>query len=721
LLAVEGWSPAVTNTGGSLSGLADGEWVDFGEVNLSPNWQSAVLSFASDVKSLNADKSNRAQPRHTKPTDPLVLEAVHSDETSPGVGQQWTFIRNVKDAAWIRFSQVPLDEGYRRFRAVYGKVTDAPAWIEVRLDAVEGPEVARVPLQQTDRVRGGAIQIYRQAVADVSAEAQGTRDVFLVFHTQDDQPVGEFEYFRFERYRGELPPAKDEVRLEVRLDSPTGEKLGAFYPRYTGGVHAFRDMVATLQPATGTHRLFLVARSALAEPIGRIDSVRLQKAAEPQDPSGIGVPPRADAAGRLILPAPTNRPRSKPADKYGHSAVASNTPRPIWIASRLTAPPTVDGRLDEWTGPSQKLSESWDRNLSAGPASEAWVAYDREALYVAARNPVTNPEALVRGGHQWGKDDGLEIVFQQAFTATPGPIPNLRGYPDGTFESAKAAGAPDEVVGRLAAEVTYRAAIGAGEWTCEWRIPFSACGFGPAQAPVLAFNAGVLKSAQKAWVVWRGTGAATHRVEKAGLLAFPAETIAAGVPQEGLAVWLDAADPVSLETDAEMGVALWRDKSGHGRDAGQPQAAHRPSYAPEALNGRPALQFDEARLTRLELPDLSEVKITATAFAVVSNPEPGSEVNHDPRIFTASDGKGFDYQVGIALSVPGMETGGPRTLSAVFTDRWAKAVRVGCFSPNYQTYLTGLISEVVVHDRKLTQDETDRIRAYLAAKWGLGD
>ena len=46
-------------------------------------------------------------------------------------------------------------------------------------------------------------------------------------------------------------------------------------------------------------------------------------------------------------------------------------------------------------------------------------------------------------------------------------------------------------------------------------------------------------------------------------------------------------------------------------------------------------------------------------------------------------------------------------------------MRVGCFSPNYQTYFTGLIAEIVVYDRKLTEDETDRVRAYLTGKWAL--
>jgi hypothetical protein len=712
-------SPGVVKTEGSISGLMDGDWFAFDRTDLSEGWQSVVMRFASDVKSLNADKSNRAAPRHTKVTDPLVMEAVTNDGASPGIGQQWTFIRNVKDGAWIRFSQVPLGEGYLRFRAVYGKVTDVPAWIEVRLDAADGPEVARAPLEQTDRVRGGSIQLYRQATAELSPDAQGTRDVFLVFRAEGDQPVGEFEYFRFERYRGQIALAKDEVKLEVRVGSPEGEKIGEFHPRYTGGPDTFRDMVATLEPATGTQPLFFVVRSALLEPIGTIDSLRLERAVDPQDWSGIGVPPRTDADGRMILPAPTNRPRSRPADKYAHAATVIQTPRPIWVAARLPEPPIVDGALGEWTGRATKLYESFDRNLSAAPASEAWVGYDDQALYVAVRNPVTNAGALAQGGHQWGKSDGMEVAFQDAFATQPGPILNLYGYPDGTFESVATAGAPPEVVAKLGAAVTYKAAIGQAEWTCEWRIPFAACGLTPQSASLLRFNLGVLKSAQKAWVVWRGTGAATYRVANAGLLVLPAEAAAVGVPRDGLAVWLDSADADSVETDAAMRVAVWEDKSGRSRDATQPNEAWRPTYVADALNGRPSLRFDESRLTRLELPDLSQERITATTFAVISNPEPGAEVNHDPRIFTASDGKEFDYQIGIALTVPGMETGGPRVLSAVFTDRWAKSVRVGCFSPNYQTYLKGLISEIVVYDRKLTENETDRVRAYLTGKWGL--
>ena len=91
-----------------------------------------------------------------------------------------------------------------------------------------------------------------------------------------------------------------------------------------------------------------------------------------------------------------------------------------------------------------------------------------------------------------------------------------------------------------------------------------------------------------------------------------------------------------------------------------------------ALNGKAVLCFTEKRATRLELPDLSKGRMTTTVFAVFSNPVAGDKQNANPRIFTASDGRRYDYQVGISLNVPDMETGGPRQMMATFADRWAQ-------------------------------------------------
>ncbi|MBM4084739.1 MAG: carbohydrate-binding protein, partial [Planctomycetes bacterium] len=398
-------SSGLATSDAGLSNLKDGEWFGFDGVDMSQGWQSVIMRFASDVKQLNADKSNRAHPRHRKATDPLVMQAVSNDGTAAEIGKQWTFIRNVKDGSWIRFNEAPLGEGYERFRVVYGKVTDATAWVEVHLDSAGGPLAARVPLSRTDRVRGASIQIYGEATAEVSADAKGTRDVFLVFRTEDKKPVGEFEYFRLERYRGQIALAKDEVKLEVRVGRKDGEKLGEFYPRCTGGQASFREMVATLEPATGTQPLFLVVRSALAEPVGSIAWLRLEKAAQPQDLTALGLPPRVDAQGRMILPAPTHRPRAKPADKYA-TVIARQAPRPMFLAARSLAGPLAA----EPASRSLALAETWDGNLSAAPRSTAWIAYDDHAIHIAVRHPVTDATALRSSASRWGQDNGMEIA-----------------------------------------------------------------------------------------------------------------------------------------------------------------------------------------------------------------------------------------------------------------------------------------------------------------------
>ena len=707
----------------SVSGCTHGDWLAFDAVDFDQGWQSVVMRFASDVKEMNTDKSARARPRHTKVTDPLVLEAIHNDGTADGIRRQWTFLYNITGDSWVRFNAVPLGDGYRRFRIVYGTVETAPRWLEVRLDSVDGPLVGRVDLPKTDKPRGPRTQVYAHAVGEITADAAGTRDVFLLFRTEDGKPVAEFEYARFEQYRGAIALQKNEVKIELRVGTKDGRKIGELYPRCTGSSAVFRDTVATLEPLSGKHPLVAVVRSALAQPIGTIDWFSLEKARQPVDWAGVGLAPRRDAGGNLVLPRATHRPCAKPADRYPvRTPTALNRPRALFAATRLATPPVIDGALDEWRDSmdAMTLAESWDGYTSEGAPSTAWIGYDDDALYIAARHPVSNAEALAGASHTWGASDGMEVAVQDGLADKPGPILNLYGWPDGHMVSTNEAGAGAEVVQRLQNAVTYKAGISAKAWSCEWRIPFDACGFTPATASMLRFNLGVRKMAQDAWVIWQGTGTATYVVENAGWLIFSeAFTDAFSLPQVDLAAWLDAADTTTVETDAEGKVAAWRDKSGSKRDALQDNAAHRPLYEPAGLNGRPALRFDENARTRLDLPDLSDKKVSATILAVFSNPEAGALVNHDPRLFTASDGKGYDYQIGLCASIRGMETGGPRQAAFVHEDRWAKTVRVGCFSPHYQTYLKGHIAEIIVYTRILSSAEQDRIRAYLMLKWHL--
>jgi hypothetical protein len=717
-------SERVQQTTSGLTGLQDGDWLCLGDVDFDQNWQSAVMRFASNETAMNSDRSARARPRHTKATDPLVMEVAKNDGLAEGIRRRWTFMYNVADGAWIRFDKVPLGKGYRRVRVIYGNDQTTPRRMEVHLDQADGPLVGTVDLPQTDRPRGGSIQIYAEATAALAADATGTHDIFLVFHSADGKPVGEFEYFRFEQYRGLIPLQKNEVKLELRLDRADGEKIGEFYPRSTGGPELFRDLVASLEPVSGTHKLFATVRSNLDTPIGTVDWVSLQKAHQPIDWTGVGNSPRREN-GAFVYPEATNRPCAKPNDIYGKKATQKNLSRPLGVcrATHLTTPPRIDGKLTDWPvsdpKPTVQLTESYDGTPSAGPASQAWLGYDDQALYIAIRNPVENAGKLLPSNHMWGPSDGVEIAWQDGIAAKPGPILTLYSFPDGHFESRDYGGATPATITRLEKQVTYAAVVEDDQWCGEWRIPFAACDLTPSTAPILLFNIGVRKTEPDSWVVWRGTGGANYQVGQAGMLVLDKALAAWKPPAKGLAVWLDAADAATIKTDADGKVVSWQDKSGTSHHADQAAAAHRPVYRKDGLDGLPSLHFDEKTQTRLELPDLSAEKIDATAFVVFSNPEPGSEKNHDPRLFTASDGKGYDFQIGLAATIPGMQTGGPRQRVQIFKDRWAKQVRVGCFSPNIQTFLTGDIAEILVYDRLLSPQETNQIRAYLATKWQL--
>jgi hypothetical protein len=323
---------------------------------------------------------------------------------------QWTFFYDIEDGAWLRYEKVPLGDGYRRIRAVYGNDGAEPSSLEVRLDRLDGPLAGTLALTPSDRARPGHVQIYREAVAELGPAAKGTRDVFLVFRSAGGKPSVDFEYFRFEQYRGELPLQKNEVKLELREGSASGPKLGEFYPRGTGD--RVGEFVANLEPAQGAGPLVLVVRSALAAPVGAVYGLRLEKSTGSLAEVGLGLAPRQG-----MLPQPTHRPRPAPAD-HDRPPLAS---RPFQRGSRVASQPVLDGQLQEWTGPALELRQSLDGLVSDEPPARAWVGYDEQAFYVAMRMPQPAAQSPRTDGHEWGATDGVEIAFQNAETTPAGP------------------------------------------------------------------------------------------------------------------------------------------------------------------------------------------------------------------------------------------------------------------------------------------------------------
>lgn len=184
----------------------------------------------------------------------------------------------------------------------------------------------------------------------------------------------------------------------------------------------------------------------------------------------------------------------------------------------------VDGVAQEWPWGDPKalmeLRQEYTGGDTAGLPSVAAAACDDDALYVTVRNPLRNRDQIVSKGG-WGQQDGLELALQDAQSKPAGPVYNLYGYPDGSFDSVTTAGATPAQAEKLRLATTYAARLYEQGWECEWRIPWSAMGIDPTKVKRLRFNIGVRKPENKAWVVWHGTGGYNFDVANAGTLILP--------------------------------------------------------------------------------------------------------------------------------------------------------------------------------------------------------
>ena len=85
---------------------------------------------------------------------------------------------------------------------------------------------------------------------------------------------------------------------------------------------------------------------------------------------------------------------------------------------------------------------------------------------------------------------------------------------------------------------------------------------------------------------------------------------------DGLCVWLDASDAASV-THTDGAATLWRDKSGHNRDA---IAAGRPVRVDQAFNGKAAVRFSGK--DAFTLKPLATAPGPLTVFVVSQRLEP---------------------------------------------------------------------------------------------------
>ncbi len=198
---------------------------------------------------------------------------------------------------------------------------------------------------------------------------------------------------------------------------------------------------------------------------------------------------------------------------------AQRGPRPEFTAAKTEAEVTVDGDItsEEWAGAEAEDAMIIREGIygdRTSPVSRSWLAHDGGRLMIAIENEV-DPDEEIRMGNNWGQDDAVEIALRKG----EGPILLLRGYPSGHFESTDESGAPADAIERIENAADYAAKVGDdGRWTCEWSIPLAALGIEVDPEAKLDFNISIRKSAQPLWQMWRGTGAHTWDVDKAGRL-----------------------------------------------------------------------------------------------------------------------------------------------------------------------------------------------------------
>ncbi len=191
---------------------------------------------------------------------------------------------------------------------------------------------------------------------------------------------------------------------------------------------------------------------------------------------------------------------------------------PELAVPRFAQSPVIDGRLDEWPEDGDAPGTLPLKGRKGDPASEAWVGYDDEALYVAVRNAVGNTAVLTTDRQPPYNYDRTIVALQSLSPGHPSPVLTLLGLPTGKMLDYNYTRADTESYRRLYQGATYAAAIGDGAWTCEWRIPFAALGLPPGVPPKLRFNLIVKKTEPVASCVWQSTGGYMWELNRAGIL-----------------------------------------------------------------------------------------------------------------------------------------------------------------------------------------------------------
>ncbi len=270
---------------------------------------------------------------------------------------------------------------------------------------------------------------------------------------------------------------------------------------------------------------------------------------------------RSARQGGLVFPVPVGR---------------------VATAYRLSAPPTIDGRLDpgEWDGAGALRDFTYapfvvqgaprDTPYGAAPApvgQRAFIGYDDTYLYVAFESPLPDgirpkAEAMTDDGDVWA-DDAVEIFIK------PGLGPSPYWVFIANSAGRKLDGQQRDTTWK--ADWTHAATIGDGRWTCEIRIPWAAVHIRPSEGMNLLMNVGrnaVHAGKYASWAVLQNSAHEPDRFGRISLAGHKHHTTPAilrlehtGLPRQGMAAFT-----ALVHSDTEVETTLEGLASRDGRD-----------------------------------------------------------------------------------------------------------------------------------------------------------
>jgi hypothetical protein len=242
----------------------------------------------------------------------------------------------------------------------------------------------------------------------------------------------------------------------------------------------------------------------------------------------------------------------------------------------------------------------------------------------------------------------------------------------------------------------------------------------------------------------------------------------------GLALWLDADDPTTLQKvstcDSQAspgdGIACWMDKSGNGNNATQATGSNVPKYQREALNGKTVVRFDGTNdYLSADQTGASSPSVTANGAYSLFIAYKAASIPSSQTLVYFSNGTTVRDTFSIATNVPGIYgtsplwfyrvSGGSSFLGPLSTSAASPAAAIftmispanGDMKPYFNGIqetppgvfpvtgdnnrftigqrldssvpLNGDIAELILYNSAVSTNDQANIEDYLATKWGI--